>query len=260
MTIDREKTRTAFASYVKAYDDTNPKIKLKIVHTYHVADIAERISKSLSLSDEETDFAWLSGMLHDIGRFEQLRQFDTFNDFISIDHAEFGADILFEGEKLITNFADLSPSDEKLLERTIRLHNKYRMPLDLDKKTLMFANILRDADKVDILRVNIDTPLTEIYSVPESDVLNSHISPMVLDTALHKTEVVQRKYSKTPLDHLIGHSCLVFELVYKESYKIVKENDYINKLLSFTANDKVVNQEIKEIRNRINKYIDSKIA
>lgn len=259
MTIDRDTVRTAFASYVKNYDDTNPKIKLKIVHTYHVADIAERIAKSISLSDEETDFAWLSGMLHDIGRFEQLRQFDTFNDFISIDHAEFGADILFEGDKLIKNFAELSPADLKLLEKTIRLHNKYRMPGDLDEKTLMFSNILRDADKVDILRVNIDTPLSEIYSVPEDEILNSHISPMVLDTALHKTEVVQRKYSKTPLDHLIGHSCLVFELVYKESYKIVKENDYINKLLSFKANDKVVNQEIKEIRNRINQYIDAKI-
>lgn len=111
-----------------------------------------------------------------------------------------------------------------------------------------------------IFCVLISTHLSEIYSVPESEVLNSTISPMVLDTALHKTEVVQRKYSKTPLDHLIGHSCLVFELVYPESYKIVKENDYINKLLSFKATDKVVNQEIKEIRDRINQYIDAKIA
>ena len=260
MTLDSDQVRTAFATYVKDYDDTNPKIKLKIVHTYHVADIAERIAKSLSLSNEDIDFAWLSGMLHDIGRFEQLRQFDTFNDFVSIDHAEFGADILFEGDKIITRFAGLSSTETKLLEKAIRLHNKYRLPEDLDERTLMFSNILRDADKVDILRVNIDTPLSEIYSVPESEVLNSTISPMVLDTALHKTEVVQRKYSKTPLDHLIGHSCLVFELVYPESYKIVKENDYINKLLSFKATDKVVNQEIKEIRDRINQYIDAKIA
>lgn len=33
-------------------------------------------------------------MLHDIGRFEQIRCFGTFNDGMSVDHAELGADIL----------------------------------------------------------------------------------------------------------------------------------------------------------------------
>ena len=44
-------------------------------------------------------------MLHDIGRFEQIRRFGTFNDVQSVDHAEFGADLLFK-EGLIRKFAE----------------------------------------------------------------------------------------------------------------------------------------------------------
>ena len=44
-------------------------------------------------------------MLHDIGRFEQIRRFGTFNDAQSVDHAEFGADLLFK-EGLIRKFAE----------------------------------------------------------------------------------------------------------------------------------------------------------
>ena len=44
-------------------------------------------------------------MLHDIGRFEQIRRFGTFNDAQSVDHAEFGADLLFK-ECLIRKFAE----------------------------------------------------------------------------------------------------------------------------------------------------------
>ena len=35
-------------------------------------------------------------MLHDVGRFEQLRRFGTFDDSKSIDHARAGVQVLFE--------------------------------------------------------------------------------------------------------------------------------------------------------------------
>ena len=35
----------------------------------------------------------------DIGRFEQIRCFGTFNDGMSVDHAELGADILFDPDR-----------------------------------------------------------------------------------------------------------------------------------------------------------------
>ena len=88
MGIDRQKVREQFAAYTRNYDPSDTKIALKIAHTYRVADNCERIAKSIGLDDEEVDFAWLSGMLHDIGRFEQVVRYNTFIDSESVDHAE----------------------------------------------------------------------------------------------------------------------------------------------------------------------------
>lgn len=96
MKINREHIKNTFREYTDRYDRTDPKIKLKIDHTYRVADLCERIAKSLDLAQEDIELAWLSGMLHDIGRFEQLRRYHTFSDAQSIDHAKFAVELLYE--------------------------------------------------------------------------------------------------------------------------------------------------------------------
>ena len=96
MKIDRTRALGAFAAYVRPYDAADPKVRLKIEHTYRVAELCERIARSLALPPQDVDLAWLCGLLHDVGRFEQLRRFGTFNDAQSIDHAAAGADVLFE--------------------------------------------------------------------------------------------------------------------------------------------------------------------
>ncbi|MCR5157068.1 MAG: HD domain-containing protein, partial [Butyrivibrio sp.] len=152
--VDRQRVKEQFAAYTRNYDPTDPKIALKIAHTYRVADNCEQIARSIGLSDEDVEFAWLSGMLHDIGRFEQVKRYNTFIDSQSVDHAEFGSDLLFGKDNLIINYVD-DRSRDKELETVIRQHNKYRVDSAVEGKTLVFCNILRDADKVDILRVNV---------------------------------------------------------------------------------------------------------
>ena len=63
--IDRKQVREAFADYTSAYDVTDEKIKLKIDHTYRVAELCEQIAKSQCLSEEDVDVAWLLGMMWD---------------------------------------------------------------------------------------------------------------------------------------------------------------------------------------------------
>ena len=64
---------------------------------------------SLGLDKADTDLAWLIGMLHDIGRFEQLKNYGTFSDADSIDHAHYGVHLLFD-EGLIWKFVDKTKS------------------------------------------------------------------------------------------------------------------------------------------------------
>ena len=83
----KRKAKEWFASYTADYDMEDPKIALKAVHTYHVAELCQTIAESLALNEVECMAAWLSGLLHDVGRFEQIRRFNTFSDADSIDHA-----------------------------------------------------------------------------------------------------------------------------------------------------------------------------
>lgn len=96
MQIDRKKVIRTFQDYVDNYNSQDAKVRLKIEHTYRVSELCESIAQSLHLDAKNCSLAWLLGMLHDIGRFEQLRNYGTFNDARSIDHALYGAEILFE--------------------------------------------------------------------------------------------------------------------------------------------------------------------
>lgn len=208
----RENGKQSFAEYVRNYDAEDPKIALKIAHTYRVADISEDIARSLSLKNEDIYIAWLIGMLHDIGRFEQIRRYGSFIDSETTDHAQLGADILFGEGRLIEAFSEDREMDD-LLETAIREHNRFMVTEGLDSRTRMFCDILRDADKVDILRVNYETPMEEIYNTTREELLASPVSPKVMVQARERI-TVSRDVTETYADHLIAHIALVFGLVY----------------------------------------------
>ncbi|MFQ7536605.1 MAG: HD domain-containing protein [Clostridium sp.] len=71
--IDIKRARQQFQNYVGAYDIRDERIALKIVHSYKVAEIAKELAVHQSCSQEDVELAELIGLLHDIGRFEQLQ-------------------------------------------------------------------------------------------------------------------------------------------------------------------------------------------
>lgn len=275
--INRKNVINAFAEYVRNYYPSDEKIKLKIDHTYRVAGLCQRIAESLGLSEPDVDIAWLLGMLHDIGRFEQIRRFGTFNDVQSVDHAEFGADLLLK-EGLIRKFSEgyyeeceLARSgneeaeqiiknnehhnkDTGLLEMAIRQHNKYRVKEDLTERQRMFCDILRDADKVDIFKVNADIPMEIIYDVTTEELKNGIITKEVLES-FYKKETVLKSVRRSAVDHIVGHISLLFELVYKESYRQAKEQGYVYKLLNFKSDVPEVNAEFDDMRKYVDEFL-----
>lgn len=95
--------RIEFKNYVKDYNPNDPKIALKIAHIERVSQKARLISENLRLEEEDIRLAELIGILHDIGRFEQIRKYNTFMDKDSVNHAEYGVKVLFE-DGLIRKF------------------------------------------------------------------------------------------------------------------------------------------------------------
>lgn len=265
--VNRELVTKEFNNYVKDYDVNNPKIALKIAHTYRVAAISERIIKNL-LSTQETetdgqsgyrfietdvDTAWLIGMLHDIARFEQVRRYNTFEDAKSVNHALFGVELLFD-DHLIERFG-VDSNLYDIINIAIRNHNRYRIEGNLSERELKFCKIIRDADKIDIIRVNYETPMSEIYNTTEDILLNDSISDEVYN-AFFEERAINHSLKKTCIDRLIGHISLVYELEYKVSYEILMESGYLDKLMNFKSNNIETEKRLSEIRDYMYKFIN----
>ncbi len=287
MKISREHIKKTFQEYTDRYDSTNPKIKLKIDHTYRVADLCEQIAQSLELSAAEVDLAWLSGMLHDVGRFEQLRRYNTFSDAQSIDHARFAVELLYD-EGLIADYVPEISTTELVADartwrsmgevnesptaqsedmplsdilQTLRIaigeHSAYRIQKGLDERTRMFCQILRDADKVDIFRVICDTPMEEVYGFQTKDILRSAITPEVMQ-AFYEHHAVLRKLKKCPADYIVAHGSLTFELVYPESLRIAKKQGYLKQMMSFQSENPDTAEIFEDLRKDLNDYLEER--
>ena len=249
--MNKQAALEVFREYASLYDTDDIKIKLKIDHTYRVADIAERIGDSVGA---DSDFSWFLGLLHDIGRFEQLTQYGTFKDADSVDHAELGADILFK-DGLIHNFPNLSYTDglenARIAETAIRLHNKLELPRNLDSETLLYCKILRDADKADIFRVLTEPPYDERNQrIVEN---SADMGPARDDVmqCVHEHRCVPRRSDFTPFEALISQCCMAFELEFPESVKIVREQGYLWQLMNLDVRSVGMSEQLEILRTEM---------
>ena len=80
-----------------------------------------------------------------------------------VSHAALSVSVLFD-EGHIRDYLDDTNADS-LLRAAVEWHSAFRLPDSLDERTQRLCQILRDADKIDILRVNVETPMEEIYNV-----------------------------------------------------------------------------------------------
>lgn len=263
--IDRAHIKDVFQKYTDAYDVTDEKVRLKIDHTYRVADLCGRIARSEGMPEADVELAWLLGMLHDVGRFEQLRRYGTFNDAVSVNHAEMGADILFGakapgGEEnaaagaLIREFI---PEDweDTLIETAIRVHSAYRIPENLDARTEKLCHVLRDADKIDILKVNVEVPLEEIYNTTTEELVHAEVTETVMQS-FYEHHATLRSLKRTPVDHVVGHISLVYELVFPESLRIVQEQGNLERLLHFKSKNPRTLEQFGELGEEMKRYMN----
>lgn len=271
-TIDRRRTREAFDSYVTAYDATNQRIALKVEHTLRVAELCERIAREAGFTPAGVDLAWLCGLLHDIGRFEQLRRWDTFSDAASTSHAALGVEVLF-GSKGDTGVADddgsaagtigiihrfIDPNDEleEVIRAAVGFHSDYRLPEDLDVRTHAICDVVRDADKLDILRVASTDTVETVLNANEDELLASAVSPAIEDAFFeHRTAHYSERV--TPVDYLVNLACFAFELVYPASLEIADEQEYIYRALErpFGITRPFENKATAQLINRMDGHL-----
>lgn len=227
---------------------------LKVRHTYRVALLCERIARNLRLSAEDVDVAWLCGLLHDLGRFEQVKRYHSFNDANTINHAQLSASLLFDEDDigarpLIRKFIEDDAYDA-LIRTAIEHHSDFALPDGLDEQTLLLCHILRDADKIDILRVNVIEPDEVIYRFSESEMSNSPVSEQTL-RGFYEHRTLMRDERTYPADFVIGHICFVYGLVFPESLALVAQQGYLKKMLKRSFENEQTAQAFREMRDHL---------
>jgi putative nucleotidyltransferase with HDIG domain len=230
-------------------------IQLKREHTFRVCSETEKISTSLNLKEKDVLIAKTAALFHDVGRFEQYAKYCTFLDLKSVNHAELAIDIL-ERYHVLEN---LREHEKKLIEKSILLHNKKQLPSDLDEETLLFARILRDADKLDIWKI-----VLEHYSG------SNHSGNGAIEFGLPDTPgISDGAYNSLLLEQLVDVSDIrnvndfkllllgwIYDLNFPHSVQEVLNRKYIEQLQQFLPN----NEKPKTIISVIKKYADSKMT
>jgi len=258
--IDIKKAKISFKEFLEQYDDKeHVSFKLKVVHTYHVSENARKIAEKLNLNEEDIELAELIGLLHDIGRFEELKITNELNS-IKFNHAMHGSKMLFE-QGLIKNFIEDRQYDE-IIKKAIENHSKLEIEKGLDERTLLHSKIIRDADKLDNYRVKKEESIEAIFPTrvnKKEDMEESLLSNKVYDAVLSK-KCVDIHDRVTPLDFWVCILAFTFDLNFDVTYRIVKENDYINVLIDrFDYKDKETKERMENIREIINKFVEEKI-
>lgn len=236
----------------------NLKIDIKRKHSLRVMKNCEKLAIYLGLNNEEIELAKLIGLLHDIGRFEQINKYNTFLDRNSVNHAELGIQILFEDNK-IRDFIQTNQYDN-LIRTSILNHNYREISNDIrDDKILLYCKIIRDADKIDIYPVVIDDGIENAVVFEIDDISKENLTCEIMKDCLnHKS--CRKEYMKTNIDCIVVWISYIYNLNFNYSLKIIKDNNYIDKMINL-VNYKNENtyRAMQKIRFNVHEYINSKV-
>lgn len=220
--IDIIKAKDAFKGYLENYNLEDKRIQLKESHIERTSQVSRKIAENLNLDKEDAELAELIGLLHDIGRFEQLKRYNTFVDKESINHGEFGVEILFKEGK-IREFID-TPEYDEIIRKAIINHNRNRIEEGLTEKELLHAKIIRDADKIDIFYILTFDEIETIYGTKELQ--NQKITDEVFREFIEDKRI-SYKNNRNEVDVIVANFAYVYDFNFKFSLKYIYDKKYL---------------------------------
>ena len=254
MEIDLEKAKKEFLKYAENYDLQDKNILRRLKHSLRVMEISKQIAKGLGLNKEKIELATLIGMLHDIGKFEQHKLYNTHYDEKSFDHGDFGEKIL---EKDMRKYIETNEYDE-IIKKAVKNHNKFKIEYGSNEKEKLFSKIIRDADKLDIFYEAVDM----FWKGQEQQIDETIISDKVMKQFKNYETIKREDIEKTSntINRVISIIAFIYDMNFKPSFEILKKEDYINRILNrFDLKDENTKKSLEEIRKISNKYIEQKI-
>lgn len=250
---DHQESLIAFAnSHLNGKIDHDYHIKLKLEHSLRVCKNAKAIIAGEGITGHIANLATLAALFHDIGRFPQYTEFGTFKDAESINHGRLG--VLTLRDQKLPHTA--SQKDLRLIRAATGLHNVKEIRVTTPQPLATIANIVRDADKIDIFSVILDHLDPEAQSKPV--VIHSLIQdPQKYSDEVYQTTLAKKigdysllRYSNDFILLLIGW---LFVLHHPTSVQLIAERGLIEQAFSILPKDDNI-QRLKEISHAFMHY------
>lgn len=224
-----------FDSYTRRFYLTDPaeqkNIALKVEHSERVRAVIATLAEGLSLPHEHVYLAEAVGLFHDVGRFPQYARYKTFRDSISVNHGKLGAEVLAEERVLI----GLPETEQAIIDSCVRFHNAFSIPDLPSIDVVLFLRLIRDADKLDIWRIFIEFFEMSAEERPSDVVLGLTDDPrhstQILN-AIYRKQTASMAHLKTLNDFKLMQLSWVFDLNFRPSFELLKENRYLDKLFA----------------------------
>lgn len=226
-------------SFYTADRQIHRQILLKEEHSLIVAGHCRDIAGSLGLDQNHCLLAEAIGICHDVGRFKQVTRYRTFKDRESVNHAHLSVTEM-QAAGLAAKFA---PGDWEAAAFAISWHNAAAVPPQPDNRLNTFAQIIRDADKLDIYRVMPPAAVSDGFT------------PKLLADALRGGPLYYQDVHTADDRKLILLSW-VYELNYTWTLRRAVENGYIAKLAEALPDTAQAN----DLKARIKKYITERLG
>ncbi len=247
-----------FEKYIKEnYDIDNEKIRHKLNHTYNVVENARIIATDMDLDNDNIEVAMVIALFHDIGRFEEAIDKNSFReDIIKYDHAALGVKLLFE-DNLIRKFIKEDKYDN-VIRTAILNHSKYILDTsNMADIEILHSKIIRDADKIDSFRAKSEEDIYTMANITKEDIEDSYITDKVYNDFMEEKTIIS-KDRKTGIDIWISYIAFVFGLEFSSSLKIIRNKDYINILFN-RFDYKYEKERMFILRDKALSYIEKKV-
>lgn len=254
---DLDRLNVWFRAFCEAFALEDPKeqenLTMKEQHTRRVCDNMRSITASLGFSAADAVLAEAVALFHDAGRFPQYAKYKTFRDDRSENHALLSAKVLEENNVL----DQLLERDRSIILTAVRFHNVFALPDLPDERQILFLKLVRDADKLDILRVFCEAyegganPSAIGLGLPDIE----EYSPEALER-IAEQKIFQLKQLRSLNDFRLLQLSWVFDLNFTESHRIMLSRDYPRRIaakLPQTA-------EIRATVDSIVRYMEERIA
>jgi HD superfamily phosphohydrolase YqeK len=245
--------------YMKSFysddEEVQRGIVLKEKHTGYVTANCVELAKFLKLSTHDTELAEIIGLFHDVGRFRQFSIYKTFNDADSEDHAELALKVIDELEF----FKELAAQDYEVLKFAIQNHNKKTVAPTDDERKMLFAKIIRDADKLDIYRV-LEPFLAQEDAdkmpqfIKSAGRLVADISPDFVENFVTGNQADFRKI-RTNGDRKIVRLMGLYDINFSWTMKKIVERDYIEKIVSNLPMDEKIAEGVRRLKVHVEKKL-----